>query len=64
MAIIKFLFSPVVFGFAFLAPLIAQSLTALGFTELPIDNIYIGLFVGGTLGLVAHIRGSWLWVKP
>jgi hypothetical protein len=29
-----------------------------------INNLYIGLVVGISLGLMAQIRGSWVWVKP
>jgi len=58
------LFSPLVFALGFLAPLIAQLLTAAGFIISGVDNIYVGLFVGGLLGIIAQNRGSWVWVKP
>ncbi len=32
---------------------------------LPIGTpLYWGLLIGGLLGLMAQVRGSWLWVKP
>lgn len=60
--LIKGYFSPLLFGLAFLAPLIAQSLTALGISA-GAPALGIGLAVGGVLGLMAQLRGSWLWVK-
>ena len=52
---------PVLFGLGFLAPLIAQSLDALGL-EAPIapSNLVFGLVVGGLGGVVAMRRGSWV----
>lgn len=64
MKLISFLFSPIVFGLGFLAPLIAQMLTASELGIAGMDNIYIGLIIGGLLGLIAQLRGSWVWVKP
>lgn len=64
MKFFTYLFSPLVFGIGFLAPLAAQLLTAASITINGIDNIYAGLLVGGLMGLIAQIRGSWVWVKP
>jgi hypothetical protein len=61
--LIGFIFSPLAFGLGFVAPLAAQILTAFGYSA-GIDNIYIGLAIGGSLGLMAQVRGSWVWVKP
>ena len=64
MKAIKFLFSPIVFGLGFIGPLIAEliSLSNLG---LPAGAPLIaGLMLGGILGVLAQIRGSWVWVKP
>lgn len=61
--VIAWYFSPLFFGLAFLSPLVAQSLVALGI-ETPLPPIAVGLVVGGALGLAAQIRGSWLWIKP
>ena len=54
-------FGPIFFGLGFMAPLIAQSLDALGL-EAPIapSNLVFGLGVGLTLGVVAQVRGTWL----
>ena len=61
--LIGYLFSPLAFGIGFLAPLSAQVLNALnGSTD--INNVYIGLAIGLSLGLMAQVRGSWVWVKP
>jgi len=52
---------PVLFGVAFLAPLIAQSLEA---ASLPapfgLEPIYFGLGVGLILGVIAVMRGRWI----
>ena len=63
MKFIRYLFTPLVFGLGFFAPLIAQVLDAAGF-DFGINNLVIGLVVGGGLGLMAQLRGSWVWVKP
>ena len=59
---IKWFFSPLVFGLAFIAPLAAQILDRTG-VELAMANIWVGLCIGLALGLMAQLRGSWLWIK-
>ena len=61
--LIGLLFSPIVFGIGFVAPLVAQILNRLDVT-MGIENLYVGLIVGLLLGLMAQLRGSWVWVKP
>lgn len=61
--ILKLIFSPIVFGLFFLAPLIAQSMSAAGLQIFTLPNLLVGLVVGGGLGLMAHYRGSWIWIK-
>ena len=52
---------PVLFGGAFLAPLIAQSLEALSWSApFGLAPIVFGLAVGLSLGVVAAIRGRWI----
>ncbi|MBK89508.1 MAG: hypothetical protein CMQ44_11700 [Gammaproteobacteria bacterium] len=63
MKLLGFIFSPLVFGVAFLTPLISQCLVALNWQILGVDTIWVGLILGGGLGLMAHLRGSWFWVK-
>ena len=52
---------PILFGVAFLAPLVAQSLEA---ASLPapfrVAPIHFGLALGLSLGVVAAIRGRWI----
>jgi len=64
MKIISYLFSPLAFGLGFLSPLIAQVLTVLNISVAGVDNIFVGLALGITLGLIAQLRGSWIWIKP
>jgi len=52
---------PVFFGLGFVAPLVAQTLDAMGL-EAPIapSSLVFGLAFGLAAGLVAQVRGSWL----
>lgn len=62
--LIGILFSPLVFGFGFLAPLLSQILAASPMNmPFGMPNIVIGLVIGGAWGLLAQLRGSWFWVK-
>ena len=61
--ILKIIFSPIVFGLLFLAPLIAQSMTAAELQLFTLPNLLVALVIGGTWGLMAHFRGSWLWIR-
>ena len=61
--LIKVLFAPLTFGLAFLAPLFAQILDDLA-VSLPIaSNLTLAFVVAGIWGLVAQLRGSWVWLK-
>jgi hypothetical protein len=56
-----FAFMPLFFGIGFIAPLIAQSLTALHIAApFGMEPVGFGLVVGGPWGLYATLRGSWL----
>ena len=62
-AVIKsiFYFGPLIFGFGFLAPLISQMIQAMSWTPpLGLTPLMTGLIIGGTLGLIAQIRGTWI----
>ncbi|MGB0997923.1 MAG: hypothetical protein ACPGXJ_06550 [Pseudomonadales bacterium] len=63
MKLLKILFSPLVFGLAFLTPLTAQALIYLGWPNAGVDPLWVGLLVGGGLGLMAQLRGSWFWLR-
>lgn len=56
-----FYFGPLIFGFGFLAPLSAQLIEAQSWTP-PFDlsPLMAGLVIGGSLGLLAQIRGRWI----
>lgn len=63
--LVRLLFSPLVFGCGFLAPLFAQILALTAFSApFGMSNITVGLVIGGSWGLLAQLRGSWVWVKP
>ncbi len=52
---------PVVFGLGFIAPLIAQSMAALGIAApFGLSRIALGLLIGGPWGLYAVLRGRWI----
>ncbi|MEM7329313.1 MAG: hypothetical protein AAF437_11275 [Pseudomonadota bacterium] len=56
-----FYLGPLIFGLGFLTPLVSQSIQAVGWVP-PFDltPLTIGLLVGGTLGMIAQIRGRWI----
>jgi hypothetical protein len=52
---------PLIFGLGFLAPLIAQIIEHTGLIPpLGLTPLVTGLIMGGTLGAVANVRGSWI----
>lgn len=52
---------PVLFGIGFLAPLIAQSMDAMGIAPpFGFSFIQTGLLIGTGLGLAAKLRGRWI----
>jgi hypothetical protein len=52
---------PILFGVAFLAPLIAQSIEAVSLSApFGLAPIHFGLMTGLTLGAVAALRGRWV----
>ena len=52
---------PILFGVAFLAPLIAQSMVALSLpAPFGMEPIHFGLGTGLVLGVVAAFRGRWI----
>lgn len=63
MKFILLLLSPLVFGLGFIAPLIAQCMTQFGLAIGNIDNLLVGLVIGGLWGVMAQYRGSWVWAK-
>ena len=61
--VIKAIFAigPLLFGFGFMAPLISQVIQAMSWTPpFGLTPLMTGLIVGGTLGLIAQIRGTWI----
>ena len=57
------LLSPLAFALGFLWPLVTQSAIALGFVEPGWTAIAIGAAVAIPFGLLAQLRGSWVWLK-
>lgn len=61
--ILKFIVAilPMLFAFGFLVPLIAQSMNTLGLiAPFGLSTLVFALIVGGSLGLIAQIRGRWI----
>ena len=61
--IIKSIFylGPLIFGIGFLAPLVLQTIQAIGWMPpFGLTPLVTGLIVGGTLGLIAQYRGRWI----
>ena len=56
-AVAKFL--PLIFAVGFIAPVISQSLTALGWSA-PFGNLWFGLAVAIGWGLIAQFKGRWI----
>lgn len=61
--IIKFLFSPLAFALGFLWPLTTQVLLSSAIVEASGLAISIGAVVAIGWGLMAQVRGSWIWIK-
>lgn len=56
---------PILFGFLFFGPLFAQIMDRLGWREpLGLSTLALGLIIGGTWGVFAYFRGSWIWARP
>jgi hypothetical protein len=56
-----FALMPLFFGIGFIAPLIAQSMTALHLAPpFGLSPVALGLAVGAAWGLYATLRGRWL----
>lgn len=52
---------PMIFALGFLAPVIAQSMNALGWAApFGLSTLTFGLIAGGALGLIAQFRGRWI----
>ncbi len=61
--VIKMLLSPMAFAIGFLWPLITQSLIALETTTSFSHALLAGGAVAIALGVVAQVRGSWIWIR-
>ena len=59
-----FKFGPLVFGLGFLVPLFRELIIMSG-VALPfgMSALVVALALGGGLGLMAQVRGSWIWQK-
>ena len=63
MKLIGLFLSPIAFSIGFLTPLLAQLILATS-TEFSTLTAYgIGFAVSISFGIVAQLRGSWIWVK-
>ncbi len=59
-----FKFGPLVFGFGFMVPLIHELIVGFDMA-LPfgLSAWLVAFAIGGGLGLMAQVRGSWIWQK-
>ena len=59
-----FKYGALIFGIGFMVPLFAE-LFRRAEIDLPfgLTPLIAGLILGGALGLMAQIRGSWIWAK-
>ena len=64
MKFISWIFSPAFFGVAFLGPLLGQSMVAVGLMSNDYLTMGLGLLLGAAWGLMAQLRGSWIWIRP
>lgn len=57
-----FYFGPLIFAFGFLAPLISQLMARAEWSPpFGLTPLVFAFGVAGALGLIAQIRGRWLW---
>lgn len=61
--LIKFIFSPLAFALGFLWPLTTQLLIAGGVIPSGWTAIAVGAAIAIPWGVMAQIRGSWIWIK-
>ena len=60
---IKLLLSPMAFALGFVWPLITQTLVAMDYMEAGWPAILVGAGVASAFGLMAQLRGSWIWIR-
>ena len=61
--LLKIFFSPLVFALGFLWPLCAQIIIAADWVSAPATAYAIGAAIAIGWGLLAQLRGSWIWIK-
>ena len=61
--LIKFLFSPLAFALGFLWPLTTQLLITGAVVPSGWTAIDVGAAIAIPWGVMAQIRGSWIWIK-
>ena len=59
----KILLSPMAFAIGFLWPLFTQSIIALEWLSAGWAAVAVGGAVAISFGLMAQLRGSWIWVR-
>ena len=57
------IFSPIGFAVGFLTPLLGQGLTHFNVIERCELAYAIGFVIALSLGLIAQLRGSWIWLR-
>ena len=59
----KILLSPMAFAIGFLWPLFTQSIIDLEWLPVGWTAVAVGAAVAISFGLMAQLRGSWVWVR-
>ena len=59
----KIILSPMAFAAGFLWPVVTQSLIAMGLLEAGWPAVAIGAAAALPIGMMAQLRGSWLWIR-
>lgn len=62
-SMIRFILSPLAFALGLLWPLITQGLIAAEIMPPGWTAIAVGAAVAVPLGVMAQVRGSWLWIR-
>lgn len=61
--LLKVFMSPMAFVVGFVWPLLAQTIVLLGVGQSGLESLVLASFIAMPLGIMAQLRGSWIWIK-